>query len=193
MAGVAFDCRVCAQQGEAILVILHLLRGDIPTLDGVTLCAIRTHLPAVNIRVTVGTVLAHVREDRFYVARDAIHLLVHSAQGIFCFTVIKLGYGTNRAPRDRGVAILAGNRERPVGAAPAVELSCSVVARGSRRMPGCHTCGRKGKYGPESVLEERDRIRLRTLYFWAQDRGVLKNSTDCALRTLGQTTVRADS
>ena len=50
------------KQRKTILVILHLLRRDIPAPDRMALRAIRTHLAAMNIRVAVSAVLAGVGE-----------------------------------------------------------------------------------------------------------------------------------
>jgi len=108
--------RVRAKQREAILVILHLLHGYVPALHRVALRAIRTHLPAVNIRVAVRAILSHVGEHRLYVALDALHLFVHAAQRIVRLVVIKLRHRADRTPARRRVAILAGNRQRPVRA-----------------------------------------------------------------------------
>jgi hypothetical protein len=80
----------------------------------VALRAIRTHLPAVNVRVAVRAILSDVGEDRLYVALDALHFFVHAAQRIVRFVVIKLRHSTDRTPARRRVAILAGNRQRSV-------------------------------------------------------------------------------
>jgi hypothetical protein len=50
------------------------------------------------------------------VALDALHLFVHAAQRIFRLVVIKLRHRADRTPARRRVAILAGNRQRPVRA-----------------------------------------------------------------------------
>jgi hypothetical protein len=68
VAGVALHSGMRAEKREAILVIPHLLHRDVPTLDGVALRAIRTHLPAVNVRVTVRAVLPDIRENRLRMA-----------------------------------------------------------------------------------------------------------------------------
>jgi len=106
--------RVRAKQREAILVILHLLHGNVPALDGVALLTIRTHLPAVNIRVAVGAILSHVGEDWLYVALNARHFFVHAAQRIVRLVVIKLRHRADRAPARRRVTVFARNRQRPV-------------------------------------------------------------------------------
>ena len=78
MAFLAVHCSMGAEKREAILVILHLLVYGCPTLHRVALSAIRAHLTAVNIRVTIDAVLPHISEDRIYVTESAFHTLMHS-------------------------------------------------------------------------------------------------------------------
>jgi hypothetical protein len=90
VAILALHCGVSPEKWEAILVFFNLLDGHIPSEDGVALRAIRTHLPPVNIGVTILTVLARVREYRLDVALGALHLLVHTAKWILSLVVIEL-------------------------------------------------------------------------------------------------------
>src|ERR1700731_2460781 len=114
VAVLALHRGVSAEQREAILVIFDLLNGIIPTENRVALRAVRAHFPLVNIGVAVLTVLAHVREYRFYVALRALNFLMHAAERISCFIVIKFRDGADGAPASSGVAVLAGNGERSV-------------------------------------------------------------------------------
>ena len=41
VAGIAIDCRVSAGEGEAVVVLLNLFDGDLPSAHGVALLAIR--------------------------------------------------------------------------------------------------------------------------------------------------------
>lgn len=109
VAFIALNRGMRAQKRKAVLVILHLLYRDIPSLHGVTLCAIGAHLAAMNIGVAIGAILADVCKDRLDMALDAAHFLVHPTQRIAGLVVIKFrnrAYGT---PSRRGVAVLAGN------------------------------------------------------------------------------------
>ena len=108
--------RVRAKQREAVLVILHLLHRNIPTFHRVTLLAIRTHLPAVNIRVAVRAIFPHIGKNRLHVARHTRHLFMHAAQRIVCLVVIKLRHRADRTPPRRRVTVLARNRKRSVRA-----------------------------------------------------------------------------
>ena len=133
MAILALHRGVSAEKREAILVILNLLNGIVPTKNGVTLRAIRAHLALVNIGVAILTILPHIREYRFYVALYALHSLVHAAQRIVRFVVIEFGDRANGAPARSGVAVLARNRERSVRTTSAALLT--VRKRSARRRP----------------------------------------------------------
>jgi len=86
----ALNGGVRTEKREAILVILHLLDGNIPALYSVALLAIRAHLAAVNVSVAVRAILAHIREDRLGMAVDALHLFVHAPQRVAGLVVIEL-------------------------------------------------------------------------------------------------------
>ena len=134
MAILALHRGVSAEKREAILVILNLLNGIVPTKNGVTLRAIRAHLALVNIGVAILTILPHIREYRLYVALCALHLLVHAAQRIVRFVVIEFGDSANGAPARSGVAVLARNRERSVRTTGAALLTVRErSARGRQR------------------------------------------------------------
>lgn len=121
VAVLALNGGVRAQEGEAVLVILYLLYGDVPALHGVALGAVCAHLALVNIGVTILAVFPYVGEDRLDVALDALHFFVHPAQGIFGFVVVKFRNGADGLPTGSSVAVLARNREgavRTAGIAP---------------------------------------------------------------------------
>ena len=124
VAVLALHRGVCAEKRKAILVILNLLNGIVPTKNRVALRAVRPHFPLVNISVAILTVLAHVCKYRFYVALRALNFLVHAAQWIPCFIVIKFRDGADGAPASSGVAVLAGNGERSVRTTSGLPLRC---------------------------------------------------------------------
>ena len=133
MAILALHRGVSAEKREAILVILNLLNGIVPTKNGVTLRAIRTHLALVNIGVAILTILPHIREYRFYVALRTLHFLVHAAQRIVRSVVIEFGDRANGAPARSSVAVLARNRERSVRTTSAALLT--IRKRSACRRP----------------------------------------------------------
>lgn len=114
MAIVALHGGVGSQQRKPVLVILHLLHGDIPALHRVAIRAIRTHLALVHVGMAVPTILGYIGEHRFHVALRALHFLVHAAKRIFCFVVIELRNRLDRPPGRRGMAILTRNCKRSV-------------------------------------------------------------------------------
>jgi hypothetical protein len=124
VAVLALHRGVSAEKRKAILVILNLLYGIVPTENRVALRAVRAHFPLVNIGVAILTILAHVSEYRFYVALRALNFLVHAAQRIPRFVVIKFRNGADGAPASGGVAVLAGNGQRSVRTTRGLPLRC---------------------------------------------------------------------
>jgi hypothetical protein len=114
--------RMRAQQREAVLVILHLLHGNIPTLHRVALRAVSAHFSLVNVRVAVLAILPHIREDGLHMALRAFHFFVHAAQRIFCFVVIELRNGLDWPPCCGGMTVFARDGQRTVGAVRALPL-----------------------------------------------------------------------
>lgn len=97
------------QKREAILVILHLLNRNVPTLNRVALRAIRAHFSLVDVGVTVLAILADVGKNRLDVALGALCFFVHAAQRVLRFVVIELHDAANRPPSSRGVTVFAWN------------------------------------------------------------------------------------
>lgn len=141
VAILALHRGVSPQEWEAILVILNLLHGNIPPEHGVTLRAIRPHLPLVNIGVTILALLADISKDRLNVALCALHFFVHAAQRILRLVVIEFWNCSDGAPAHSGVAVLTRNRERPVRTACSLPLRvrCSSARgrRGKKSQPAC--------------------------------------------------------
>ena|SRR5579863_5346888 len=76
--------------------------------------AVCAELPAMNVRMAIGTVAADLFEDQADMALGARNLGVHPAQRIARLIVVELGIRADRIPTRIGVALLAGNRERPM-------------------------------------------------------------------------------
>jgi hypothetical protein len=154
MARIARNGGVSPEKRKAILVIFDLLRGEIPSFDGMALRAIGAHLAAVNVSVAISAVFADVREDRFDVALNAFHLFVHAAERILGFGVVEFGDSADRAPSRGSVAIFARDVDGAVGIAGGPFLSGRKRPRDRgvcvRRR---HCRGREGKQGPQSELE----------------------------------------
>jgi hypothetical protein len=116
VALLAGHSRVRTEKRKAILVILGLLSGNLPTKNAMALRTVRAHLAAVNVSVTILAVFPNVGKHRFDVALRALHFFVHSAERIFRLVVIELWNRTNGAPPSRGVAILTRYDQSSVGA-----------------------------------------------------------------------------
>jgi hypothetical protein len=109
MAIIALHGRVGSEQRETVLVILHLLHGNLPALHGVAIRAVRAHFILMDVGVAVLAIFPHVGEDGFHMALYALHSFVHAPQRISCLVVIKLGNGLDGPPSRRGVAVIAGD------------------------------------------------------------------------------------
>jgi len=98
VAFIALNRGMSAQERKAVLVIAHLLHGDVPTLHRVALRAVRPHLTTVNVGVAIGAIFAHVREYGLCVALRALHFFVLPAKRIFGFVVIEFGNRADGSP-----------------------------------------------------------------------------------------------
>jgi hypothetical protein len=111
-------------------VVANRRYGYFPTLDGMTGFAIRTELPAMNVRMAIRTFLAHVRKNELHVALSALHFFVHAAQWIARFLVVKFRNAADGLPAQGSVAVLAGNIES------AVRITCNWFLRSTTRPLG---------------------------------------------------------
>lgn len=98
MASVALHNGMRAEQWKPIEVVLNRLIGNLPAQNRVALCAIGSHLRAVNVRVAIGAIFSDVRKYRLRVATRAGNFRVHSAQRVFRGVVIEFGDRANRGP-----------------------------------------------------------------------------------------------
>jgi hypothetical protein len=128
VAGGTFHGGVRAKQRETILVILYLLRGDVPALHGMALGAVGSKLAAVNVGVAVGAILADICENGLHVALRALNFFVHAAEGVLCPAMIKFSDGSNGPPTGGGMTVFAGNGQWAMGIARGLNL-------GSRHCP----------------------------------------------------------
>lgn len=133
----AIQSGVTTHQGKAIVVLFYSLVNDAPTLHGVTLFAIRAHLPAVDISVAIGAVRASVGEDGLGMALRAGDPLVQATQRVAGCIVIKFRNGPDGFPSDRGVAVLAGDGQVAMGASRdrTTALAVSTGRQGASSQP----------------------------------------------------------
>lgn len=88
--------------------------GNLPALDRVATLAVRSKLPVVHIGVAIGAMGAHLLEHQARMALRALHLFMHSAQGITGLVMIEFRMSADWLPAGVGMAVLARNRERAV-------------------------------------------------------------------------------
>lgn len=110
-----FQHGVGAQEREAVLMLLELLRVDFPALLGVTLLAPGPELAPVDVRVTFRAASTGILEFQAGMALRAADFLVHSAQGIACSVVVKFGDAADWLPTRICVAVFARDGDRAVG------------------------------------------------------------------------------
>jgi len=123
VALIALHRGVRSQQWKPVEMLLDCLHGNLPAKNRVTLGAVRAQLPAMDIRMTIRAVFAHIRENRLQVAFRAIRLRVHSTQRVARRVMIEFGDRSNRCPVRIGVAVFAGNGKRSVGTPAWLPLS----------------------------------------------------------------------
>lgn len=134
VAIVALHRRVRSEERKTVLMIIDLFDGDLPALNGVTLRAIRSHFPLVNIGMTILAGLSHVSEYGLGVALYARNLLMHSAKRILSFIVVEFRNCSNRSPACCRVAIFTGYGERAVRTASGHTLGDG--RRNAGQLPG---------------------------------------------------------
>ncbi len=120
VAGVTVDSGMCADQRKAVLMLIDVVNGDLPSGIAMAHVALRTVFAAMNVGVTVLALFAYIREDQVGVAIRTTHLDVHPAQREAGLLVLKLRNSANRLPALWRVAVLAGN---PQGSVRAVGTS----------------------------------------------------------------------
>src|SRR5580700_2054148 len=78
VAGIAVHRSVRPSQRKAVVMLLNLLNGNLPSTDGVALLAIRSQLALMNVGVTILATLSDAGEDQPHVTLCATHRLVHA-------------------------------------------------------------------------------------------------------------------
>lgn len=123
VAIVALHRGMGAEERKTILMIVDLFCGDLPAQNGVTLRAVRSHFPLMDISVAILTGLADVGEYRLGMALDASHFFMHAAQGILGFAMVKLWDCSDGPPGRSRVAVFAGDGKRSVRTSSSLPLS----------------------------------------------------------------------
>ena len=109
VARIAVDRGVGSRERKAVIMLLHLLHRDLPSSNRVTLLAVGSQLPPVNIGVAVLAALTYIREHGFNVTLRAGHRLVHAAKWITRLIMVEFRHCASGSPRICCVAVLARN------------------------------------------------------------------------------------
>ena len=104
---VALQRGMAADQRKPVLVIPDGLNRHLPALHVVATFAVCTHLPVMDVGVTIPAPGAGIGKNRFRVTLRARQVFVHTQQREAGFTVIKFRNSAYRFPSENGVAILA--------------------------------------------------------------------------------------
>ena len=128
MARAAVQRGVSSEQRKAILVLVDLLHGNLPALDGVALFAAGAELALVDVGMTIGALFSHIRKYRFNVALGTGDSLMHTAQWEMGLVVVELRQVADRLPSPESVAVLTWNIQVAVRA-PSVGIGLPLPAR----------------------------------------------------------------
>ena len=121
VTGIAIHCCVRPSQRKAVVVLLNLLNGNLPSPDRVALLTVRSELPLMNIGMAVLASLTDIAEYRLDVTLRARHRFVHAQEWVSRLIVIEFRNGADGSPSIGGVAVLARYVQisvRTVGGAP---------------------------------------------------------------------------
>lgn len=133
VAGIAIHCCMCASQRKAIVVLLHVPNGNLPSENGMTLLTVCSQLALMDVSMAILTALSDVREHGPDVTLGARHGCVHAPKGIFRLVMVEFWNGANRSPRIGGVAVLARYIQIPVRTAGASDDLRTSYARSSAK------------------------------------------------------------
>lgn len=126
MARVTLEGCVSAQKRKTVLVLTNRMQRDVPAVYGMTLLALRSHLAAVNVGVTIGALVSHIGKNQACVALGTRNILMESAQWVTGLIVIKFGNITDWFPSRERMAVLARDVQRPVRAVRSSPLICRL-------------------------------------------------------------------
>jgi hypothetical protein len=103
---IAVNGGVSAGQREAIVVILDVFIGDLPSAYSVALLAICAQLATMDVSMAILAALAYVGEHHFYMALRAGDCRMHATKRVAGLIVIEFRNGTNRFPGACCVTVL---------------------------------------------------------------------------------------
>jgi len=107
VAGIAIHHRVRPNQREAILMLIDVVNGNLPSGIAMACIALRRILPSMNVRVAVLALVDRLREYEIGVAIHAADFRVQPAERKSRLAMIKLRHRANRLPALRCVTVFA--------------------------------------------------------------------------------------
>jgi hypothetical protein len=119
---------------KTIRMVFCARQRNTPTSDGVALLAIAPHLPAVEIRVAIGALPAHIAEHKLGVTLPAFHAGVHPSQRIGSVRMLEVGKRPDWFVARGGMAVRAWSPNRPVRAGLHAGLYSILRGRDSARL-----------------------------------------------------------
>lgn len=109
VTGIAIDRSVRPNQRKAVLVLVDVVDGHLPSGVAMTEIALRGVFAPMYVGVAVLALIANLRENKIGVAVLTTHALVHPPERETSLAVIELKNVAKWLPTLRSVAILAGD------------------------------------------------------------------------------------
>jgi len=117
VAGLAIHDLVRPEKREAVLMVLYCRQFDVPPANGMALLTVASHLAAVKVGMTIGTLFPDIGEYQARMAFPAVQSGVHPAKRVNGFRVFEIGIGPDRFIAGRIMTVSTRDADRPVGAA----------------------------------------------------------------------------
>jgi hypothetical protein len=114
VTGITVHSGVRSDEREAVLVLIDVVNGDLPSRVAMAHIALRPVLAPVDIGVAILALLAYVGEYQVGMTVRAASFAVHAAQREPCLLVIKLRNRPDRLPALGAVAVLTGDTQASV-------------------------------------------------------------------------------
>src|SRR5215469_36063 len=109
VAGIAIHCRMRADQGKTILMLVDVVNRNLPAVGVVAECALSAVFPPMQIRVAVLALHRRIAENESLMAIGALYFCVPSAQRKLRVRMVELQLGTERFPALGRMTLLALN------------------------------------------------------------------------------------
>jgi hypothetical protein len=117
VAGLAIHDLVRPEKREAVPMVLYCRQFDVPPANGMALLTVASHLAAVKVGMTIGTLFPDIGEYQTRMAFPAVQSGVHPAKRVNGFRVFEIGIGPDRFIAGRIMTVSTRDADRPVGAA----------------------------------------------------------------------------